>query len=59
MIVDAGMPFVQATYRLEGNGPLALLCYEVISSLTMAVNLHDAYATLSQLAGSSKMSIWR
>ena len=39
MIVDAGMPFVQATYRLEGNGPLALLCYEVISSLTTAVNL--------------------
>ena len=39
VIVDAGMPFVQATYRLEGDGPLALLCYEVISSLTTAVNL--------------------
>ena len=39
VIVDAGMPFVQATYKLEGDGPLALECYEVISSLTTAVNM--------------------
>ncbi len=39
VIVDAGMPFVQATYKLEGDGPLALECYEVISSLTAAVNM--------------------
>ena len=28
--VDAGKPFVQATYVLEGDGPLALQCYEVL-----------------------------
>ena len=39
IIVDAGMPFVQATYNLEGDGHLALECYEVISSLTAAVNM--------------------
>ena len=39
IIVDAGMPFVQATYKLEGDGHLALECYEVISSLTAAVNM--------------------
>ena len=31
--VDAGMRFVQATYKLEGDGPLALTCYETISVL--------------------------
>ena len=37
--MSAGKPFVQATYVLEGDGPLAIQCYEVISSLTTAVNL--------------------
>ena len=32
-------PFVQATYKLEGDGCLAFECYEVISSLTAAVNM--------------------
>ena len=35
--VDAGMPFVRATYNLEGDGPLVLKCYEEISSLNAAV----------------------
>ncbi len=30
-VVDAGEPVVKATYRLEGDGPLALECYEIIS----------------------------
>ena len=34
--VDAGMPFVKATYTLEGDGPLAFQCYEIMSSLTAA-----------------------
>ena len=34
--VDAGMPFVQATYNLEGDGPLGLTCYETISALNAA-----------------------
>ena len=34
--VDAAMPFVKATYNLEGDGPLALSCYETISGLNVA-----------------------
>ena len=34
--IDAGMPFVQATYKLEGDGPLTLSCYETISALNSA-----------------------
>ena len=42
--VDAGLPFVQATYKLEGDGPLALQCYEVVASLTAAVSMaHPHY----------------
>ena len=37
-IMDGGKPFVQGTYKLEGNGPLALQCYEIISSITAAVD---------------------
>jgi len=44
--VDAGLPFVQATYKLEGEGPMALECYEVISSLTTAVNKVPHYPNL-------------
>lgn len=42
-IVDVGLPFVQATYKLEGDGPLALQCYEVIASLTAAVNMFQPH----------------
>ena len=34
--IDAGMPFVKATYNLEGDGSLALTCYESISALNVA-----------------------
>ena len=34
--IDAGMPFVLATYNLEGDGPLTLSCYEAISALNVA-----------------------
>ena len=34
--IDAGMSFVKATYNLEGDGPLALTCYETISALSVA-----------------------
>ncbi len=29
--IDAGEPFIKATYTLEGDGPLALLCYRVLA----------------------------
>jgi hypothetical protein len=31
-IVDAGKPFVQTTYLLEGDGPLALKCCKLMKS---------------------------
>ncbi len=34
--IDASMPFVKATYNLEGDGPSALTCYKTISSLNVA-----------------------
>ena len=34
--IDAGMPFVKATFNLEGDGPLVLNCYDTISALNMA-----------------------
>ena len=49
IIVDAGMPFVQATYKLEGDGHLALECYEV--QLTDSSREHGS-ATLPELASS-------
>lgn len=41
-IVDFGEPFVKATYRLEGNGPLALDCFEIIDSLSASIRLCNA-----------------
>ena len=34
--IDAGMPFVRATYNLDRDGPLALTCYDTINALNMA-----------------------
>ena len=34
--IDAGMPFVKATYNLEGDGPLPLSFYETSSALNVA-----------------------
>jgi hypothetical protein len=36
--VDAGEPFVKSTYRLEGDGPFALIAYQEISTLRAAVS---------------------
>jgi len=35
--VDWGEPFVNACYHLEGDGPLALECYEVIDQISVSV----------------------
>ena len=37
-IIDWGRPFVKATYSLEGDGPLALDCYEKIETVKAAIN---------------------
>ena len=36
--VDVGEPFVKATYRLEGDGPLVLSAYEEIAALRVAIS---------------------
>ena len=36
--VDAGEPFVKATYYLEGDGPLVFFCYEKIMELKASVS---------------------
>ena len=36
--VDAGEPFVKATYRMEGDGPLVFSAYEEISTLRSTIS---------------------
>ena len=52
IVVDVGHSFVQATYNLEGDGPLALTCYEVISALTTSVNQVQHYPNAQAVARS-------
>ena len=40
--VDYGEPFVKAMYQLEGDGPLAIECYEPVECVSHSVEL--AYA---------------
>ena len=37
--VDWGEPFVKATYFLEGDGPLAVECYEAVQKVSEAVRV--------------------
>ena len=37
-VVDWGEPFVRACYYLEGDGPLALDCYETIEKVSASLN---------------------
>ena len=37
-VVDYGRHFVTATYKLEGDGPLALSCFEVIEEVQAAIH---------------------
>ena len=36
-VIDVGTPFVKATYKLEGDGPLIFECYDVLASLAMGI----------------------
>ena len=40
-MVDAGKPFVEATYKLESDGPVVLECYDVINSLSVCAKMED------------------
>ena len=35
--VDVCRPFIEATYKLEGDGPLILYCYEVLNTLVHSI----------------------
>ncbi len=51
--IDGGEPFVKASYKLEGDGPIALECYEVISSVKAAIqvcHLPNTLAVVKRLA---------
>ena len=51
--VDAGEPFVKATYRLEGDGPLVFTAYEEIATLRATIsNAHypNANAVATKLS---------
>ena len=50
-VIDAGKPFVQATYKLEGDGPVAVECYEIISSLSVSVRMEN-YPNVQAIAKS-------
>ena len=41
-ITDYGEPFIKATYKLEGDGPLALECYEIMEFVSRSVELAHA-----------------
>ena len=49
VIVDAGAPLVKATYRLEGDGPLALHCFEVHHTVTLSIQ-HAYYPITTAIA---------
>ena len=53
-IVDYGEPFVKGTYNLEGDGPLALRCYEIVD--TIRASIHTAN-TPNVLAIAEKLSV--
>ena len=36
-VIDAGDPFVRATYKLEGDGALVFDCFDVLSSLAASI----------------------
>ena len=55
-VVDAGEAFVRATYTLEGDGPLAFKCFEVLSTLTAGIQVGhypNVQAIIQTLAGGS------
>ena len=41
LVVDAGKPFVKATYKLELDGPIVLECVDVISALDVAIKIEN------------------
>ena len=54
--IDAGEPFVKATYRLQGDSPLVLECCEVVSTVKSSIqvcHLPNTTAVARRLASST------
>ena len=52
-VVDWGEPFVKACYYLEGDGPLAVECYEAIERIQAGLHtkhIHNVRAVAQQLS---------
>ena len=41
-VIDYGEPFVRETYNLEGDGPLALSCYETVQEIVAFIVVDNA-----------------
>ena len=55
VVIDAGEPFVKATYSLEGDGALVFQCHEIYTCLLAAVELQhypNLCAVAKKLSGS-------
>ncbi len=53
--IDAGQPFVEMTYKLEGDGPLALSCYEEIVKLTETIHFPNLTRTANDVSGGQEL----
>jgi len=40
-VVDWGEPFVKATYKLEGDGPLVFTCYEAVQEVIISIQVEN------------------
>ncbi len=57
--VDWGEPFVQACYQLEGDGVLALECYEIIDKVILSINTeHIPNVLRTFLVAKTRWTIW-
>ena len=65
IVVDAGRYFVQATYNLEGDGPLVLKCYEQLEAVVQSIRIKhfpNTDAVINQLFSGQPVHItqqWR
>jgi len=61
-IVGAGKQFVQATYKLEGDGPLVFQVYEIISALSTSItmeNYPNVPAVVKNISRSTEQLRWK
>ena len=59
-VVDAGEAFVKATYTLEGDGPLAFHCFEILHTLTVGMQVahySNVQAIVQTLPGGSHVDL--